>query len=96
MNYQGLFTNAFKKDLKSIQRKHQLDLKKIIDAIEDIILVDPYSADLKQLACFNYYRYRVGDYRIVFDIENETDIIFLAVDMRFTIYNKLRNRMNKC
>jgi len=86
MSYEGIFTSAFKKDLKNLGKKHPKDLGKIVISIETVILIDPFSSDIKQLECFEYYRSRVGKYRIVFDIENENRIIFLALDERSSIY----------
>ena len=96
MNYEGLFTNAFKKDLKAIKKKHPDNLNKIVDSIENKILHTPFSEDVKQLTCFNYYRFRVGKYRIIFDFEDDNKLLFLAVDIRSSIYEKLRERFNKC
>jgi len=96
MKHVGIFTNAFKKDLKLIGKKHPKDVKLIIHSIEHIILVDPFTSDTKRLQCFDYYRYRVGKYRIVFDFDDAHNIVFYAVDYRSSIYDKLRRRFKKC
>lgn len=57
MRCKGVFTNAFKKDMKTICKKHANDAKQIVHSIEDILfLVDPFNADTRQLQCFEYYR----------------------------------------
>lgn len=96
MTYNGIFTTAFKKDLKAIGKKHPKEVEHIVHSIEAIILVNPFTADTKQLQCFEHYRYRIGKYRIVFDFIDANTIVFLAVDHRSSIYDKLRQRFNKC
>jgi mRNA interferase RelE/StbE len=96
MTYEGIFTTAFKKDLKAINKKHPKDVEAIVHSIEHTILVDPFTADTKQLECFGHYRHRVGKYRVVFDFTDTNAIVFLAVDQRSSIYNKLKRRFNKC
>jgi mRNA interferase RelE/StbE len=96
MSYEVIFTNAFDKDLEAISKKRPKDVKNILLAIENTFLANPFSTDTKQLECFKYYRYRVGKYRIVFDLEDENKIIFLAVDDRSSIYGKLKKRFNRC
>ncbi|ETA66760.1 type II toxin-antitoxin system RelE/ParE family toxin [Methanolobus tindarius] len=96
MTFEGVFTTAFKKDLKDVNKKHPRDVKAIVNSIENVILVNPFNADTKQLQCFEHYRHRIGKYRIVFDFTDENTIVFLAVDLRASIYAKLRRRFNKC
>ncbi|WP_394697777.1 type II toxin-antitoxin system RelE/ParE family toxin [uncultured Methanomethylovorans sp.] len=96
MSYKGIFTNAFKKDLNSIHKKNPKDLELIVHSIEQKLLLNPFSDDTKQLQCFEFYRYRVGKYRIVFELIDSDTIAFLAVDSRASIYTKLRHRFNKC
>ncbi|WP_394701223.1 type II toxin-antitoxin system RelE/ParE family toxin [uncultured Methanolobus sp.] len=95
MTFEAIFTAAFKKYLKTIKKKSFNDAEIIVHSIEHIILIDPFSADTKQLQC-GHYRHRVGRYRIVFDFTESNEIVFLAVDRRYSIYNKLRQRFKKC
>jgi len=66
------------KDLTKLDRATKL---RILDKIAD--LRDGLSADVKILTNFGYgYRLRVGDYRVLFDIErrdNEADKIIIRV-----------------
>jgi mRNA interferase RelE/StbE len=96
MKFNSIFTNAFDKDLKAISKKHPKDIKTILESIDTILLNEPFSADTKQLECFKYYRYRIGKYRIVFDLRETNTIVFLAIDHRGSIYEKLRKRFNRC
>ena len=96
MRYEGIFTNAFKKDLKAIGKKHPEDMKHIVHSIEHTILIEPFSGSIKRLQCFGYFRHRVGKYRIVFDIDANDNVFFYAVDHRSSIYDKLWHRFKKC
>lgn len=95
MNYEPMFPKAFLNDLKAIKKKHPSEFNKIFDAVEHVIPDDPHSGDMKKLNCFNSFRYRVGKYRIVFDIDG-TKIYYLAVDKRSSIYETLRKRVGRC
>lgn len=57
MSYKGVFTNAFKKDLKPIHKKNPKDLEQIIHSIEHKVLLNPFNDDTKQLQCFEFFRY---------------------------------------
>jgi len=47
---------------------------------------NPYSKDIKRLKGMEAYRLRVGDYRILFEIEKDT-ILILKVGHRKNIYD---------
>ena len=49
---------------------------------------DPYSKDIKKLKGQDGFRLRVGDYRIIFDIEGDK-INILKVGHRKNIYDKI-------
>ncbi len=55
-------------------------LKKI-----DELLEDPYSKDIKRLKGESAFRLRVGDYRVIFEVEGST-ILILKVGHRKNIY----------
>ncbi|MBP1910650.1 type II toxin-antitoxin system RelE family toxin [Methanolobus bombayensis] len=71
-------------------------MKNIVHSIEHMILVEPFSGDTKRLQCFDYFRYRLGKYRVVFDVDVSGNVVFYAVDHRSSIYNKLRHRFKRC
>jgi len=54
--------------------------KKILELSEKL-----YSLDVKKLKGTNYLRLRVGDYRVIFDVQGNT-IIILKVGHRRKIY----------
>jgi len=74
--YSAYFSRLAEKNFKKIPKNYQLNLKKTILNLE----VNPYSAGTIKL--INYpvaqYRRRVGDYRILFDIDEENKIIIIA------------------
>ncbi len=96
MKFKGVFTKGFDKDLKIIRKKNPGDLDYILSAIENILLDDPLSSGTKKLQCFEYYRHRIGKYRIIFDLHEPDTLVFLAIDRRSLIYDKLKKRFNKC
>ncbi|SFM33640.1 mRNA interferase RelE/StbE [Nitrosomonas nitrosa] len=60
------------KDLKDLPK---LDVKKIIEKIK--VLENGLSGDTKKLTNFSpEYRLRVGNYRVLFEIENHKIIIY--------------------
>ncbi|MEK6757826.1 MAG: type II toxin-antitoxin system RelE/ParE family toxin [Nanoarchaeota archaeon] len=60
--------------------------RRIVKKVEELS-DNPFSKDIKRLKDYEYFRLRVGDYRIIFSIEKET-IIILKVGHRKNIYNK--------
>ena len=61
-----------KKDLKRIDKSTALDILKRIKALEEY----PLLPNIKKLK--NHYppfRYRIGSYRVLFDVEGETVIV---------------------
>lgn len=78
--YSPLFLNDLKKLDPPIQRR-------IVEAIETKLLSDPfkYSKKLVGKTGPGCWRFRVGDYRIRFDIEGQT-LLFYRVRHRREIY----------
>ncbi len=61
-----------KKDLKKLDKHHALKILKQLQKLEEY----PYISNIKKLK--NHYppmRYRVGDYRVLFEVEEETIIV---------------------
>lgn len=82
MNYTvGLKPRAIK-DLKHLQKQ---DASRIADALER--LQSDLTGDVKKLTNFTpEYRLRVGQFRVLFEIENETRIIVYRVVHRREAY----------
>ena len=70
------------KDLRRLQKK---DAKRVVDALER--LSDGLSSDVKRLTNFSpEYRLRVGQYRVLFEIENEKEIVIYRIVHRREAY----------
>jgi mRNA interferase RelE/StbE len=84
-----LYEKAVKKDIKKINRP---DAERIRSAIEQKLCENPqnYSEHLKgELG--NYWKLRVGDYRVVYKIEKDV-IVILAIMHRSEIYKRILGR----
>ena len=72
MTYQLAFKPKAVKDLQAIPQKTQ---QRILDKIA--VLQDNLQGDVKKLTNFTpEYRLRVGDYRVLFEVEQHTSIIY--------------------
>ena len=70
------------KDLRRIQKQ---DASRIADALER--LADNLFGDVKRLTNFTpEYRLRVGQYRVLFEVENENEIVIYRVVHRREAY----------
>ena len=70
------------KDLRHLQKQ---DARRVADALER--LADGLSGDVKRLTNFSpEYRLRVGQYRVLFEIENENEIVVYRVVHRREAY----------
>jgi mRNA interferase RelE/StbE len=70
------------KDLRRLQKQ---DARRVADALER--LADDLSGDVKRLTSFSpEYRLRVGQYRVLFEIENEKAIAVYRVVHRREAY----------
>lgn len=70
------------KDLRHLQKQ---DARRVADALEE--LADGLSGDVKRLTNFSpEYRLRVGPFRVLFEIENENEIVVYRVVHRREAY----------
>jgi mRNA interferase RelE/StbE len=71
MNYGLRFASRSLKDLRQLDKRLS---KRIVDRIE--IMAEDLKGDVKKLTDHSpQYRLRIGDYRVLFDIENKTIVI---------------------
>jgi mRNA interferase RelE/StbE len=85
MTYEIIFSDKASKQLKKLEKKDQ---QRIIKSLERI-RIRP-EAHVTKLIDDPAYRLRVGDYRIILDIEKEKLLILvLMVGHRKNIYKKL-------
>ena len=71
-----------KKDLRRIQKQDAIRIANALEQLEDNL-----SGDVKRLT--NYtpeYRLRVGSYRVLFEVENENEIIVYRIVHRRDAY----------
>ncbi|PIN77895.1 addiction module toxin RelE [Candidatus Woesearchaeota archaeon CG10_big_fil_rev_8_21_14_0_10_34_12] len=69
----------------SLNKLEQSISRRIFKKVEELS-ENPFSKDIKRLKVCNDFRLRVGDYRVVFSIEQNT-IQILKVGHRKNIYN---------
>ncbi len=79
------YAKSVKKDLKRISPANRLQIRKAIEDLKNF----PNISQIKQLNAHPIadYRLRVGNYRILFDVEWETNTIYiLKIGHRKNIY----------
>jgi mRNA interferase RelE/StbE len=73
------------KAMKDVRRLEKQDATRVADALER--LADGLSGDVKRLTHFSpEYRLRVGPYRILFEIENDEEVVVYRVVHRREAY----------
>ena len=84
MTYQVLFSDLALKQLRKLERNYQ---ERIVSTLERIrIRPDPY---VRKLVGDEGYRLRVGDFRLILDIEREKlTVLVLKIGQRKNVYNK--------
>lgn len=70
--------------IRELNKLEPIIARRIFSKIEKL-KINPYVEDIRRLKGENYFRFRVGDYRIIFEIYNDT-IIILKVGHRKNIY----------
>ncbi len=84
MAYKLLFDDKVTKDLKNIDKPWQ---KKILEAIKTKLLKDPYIGKKLVGDLSSYYRYRVNDYRVIYEIlEHEIILVVIKIKHRKDVY----------
>lgn len=84
MAYKLLFDDKIRKDLKKIDKHWQ---KKILEAIKTKLQEDPYIGKKLVGELSSYYRYRVNDYRVIYEIiEDEIILIIIKIKHRKDVY----------
>lgn len=84
MAYKLLFDDKVAKDLKNIDKHWQ---KKILEAIKTKLLENPYIGKKLVGDLSSYYRYRVNDYRVIYEIlEDEIILVIIKIKHRKEVY----------
>ena len=85
MAYRIIFEKRAEKDLKKIERKFQ---KKIVEKIE-ALQSNPRLHDAQKMTNSIYWKYRVGNFRIIYQIEDiKLTVIILKIGDRKEVYRK--------
>lgn len=85
MRFQIIWSESASKALKKLDRTVA---KRIFQKVSQLS-ENPYHFDVMKIAGEPYFRLRVGDYRVVFEIQNDIlRILILKVDHRKNIYKK--------
>ena len=92
MPYHAAFKPSFLKDMGKLPRHVRERCQQVIDEIID----DPFDVAARKLGGYAHlYRYRLGDYRIVYYLnQREMKILFLLVADRRDIYRHLKHLMS--
>jgi mRNA interferase RelE/StbE len=75
--YEIEFTNRAVKNLKKIDSKYQ---KLIIEKLEVLAQNPAKGVNIKPLIGTIYYRLRVADYRVIYELQNN-ELIILVIDI---------------
>lgn len=84
--YEYYFTPQALRQIKKLPRQIQ---KRIIRKLDFFCREDPLKfADFLTDPRLGGYRFRIGDYRVIFDKESENSILILSLGHRREIYRK--------
>ena len=72
--YKVIFTKSVKKDFRKIPK---LEASKILNEIEELAK-NPRSSKTKKLKGEKLYRLRVGNYRVIYDLQDNLMLIFVV------------------
>ena len=86
MNYNLVYTRRAEKDIKKLDSSIKSRIGNALIKLRDNPLL--YSDKLSDPA-LGTYKFRIGDYRVIFDIEG-TDVVILRVGHRREIYKRFR------
>ncbi len=82
--YELIYSPSAVKQLNKLE--HNIK-ERIIVALERL-RIRPESCDIKKLVGMSGYRFRVGDYRVIFDLEKDRLVLLiLQIGHRKNIYN---------
>jgi len=82
MKYELVYTHTAFKDIRKLDESTKQRIKKTLERYQNNPL--QYARKLTNIEC-GEYRFRVGDYRIIFDLDDDK-IIILRVGHRKNIY----------
>lgn len=80
--YKLFYKNSVAKDLKRFSKD---EIKRILNGIEDKIKANPFLGKSLKGDFRGCYRYRFGDYRVIYSVVNQ-EILILRIGHRKDIY----------
>jgi len=85
--YEIIFKKQPLKYISSLDKKNKIRIKQAVDKLK----IDPYVFPYKKIVNFeNVYRIRVGEYRIIYHLENKKLVIeIIKIGKRENVYEKL-------
>ncbi len=87
MRYKVLFHKNLKKDLRNLDRKIT---DRFFDIVNNRIAVNPGSGRKLKGRYKDFWKYRVGDYRIIYQFKNENlRILILRFRHRKNVYDNI-------
>ncbi|MBI5075661.1 MAG: type II toxin-antitoxin system RelE/ParE family toxin [Nitrospirae bacterium] len=86
MSCKLVYTRRAEKDIKKLDSSVKGNIGKALLKLQDNPLLNSEKLSNPELGT---YKYRIGDYRVVFDIEGN-DVVILRVGHRREIYKRLR------
>ena len=85
MKFQIIWSESASKELKKLDRTVANRIFKKVSQLSE----NPYYSNVTKMIGDPYFRLRVGDYRIIFDIQNDMlRILVLKVGHRKNVYKK--------
>ena len=95
MGYKIKWNEVSLKNLKSLDNSIKKQVMKFIDKLKKVEDAKAFGKKLKYSSVGNW-RYRVGNYRIIADIQDDKLVILIiAIGHRSIIYDELNKRFNK-
>lgn len=87
MKYTVVYHRNIEKDLKKLNAK---TIRLFFDAVKEIILKDPYQGIGLKGKYRGLWKYRIGNYRIIYSIEdNELIVLILRMRHRRNVYDNI-------
>ena len=81
--------NISKKALKSLVGIHPQIRERVMQAL-DLLAINPFPAQAKKVLGSNFFRVRIGQYRIIYEVNNQKLLIYvISIDHRKDVYQKL-------
>ncbi len=85
-----LFDESFEKSIKKLDDTNiKKRLSKLIESFENATSISEISGIKKMQGFKQFYRARIGDYRVGIELINTTTILFIIIEHRKDIYKKI-------